>query len=391
MRDLLGAARSALSGRGSRPPSRATSRPTNHRPGEHGDLFACRDCGTVQQPSLPAGDDLHELYRGVDDEAYLDEEAGRRATARRLLDLIGTPRSRRPPARRGLRPRPAARRGAQPRLRGHRARAVRQLGRLRPRGPRPRRPRAARWPTSRRRRAASTCRARRRARAPRRSSRGRRAAARSCWRRAACCASSRRTRRRAPLALAGKRWWGYLPAHTYLLPRTTLRELLSARGLVISEDVPLVRSFALRYWVDGLARAQQRARRAARAAGCGAAAWAARACRCRSATSAWCSPTTCEPITPPEPRVTDRGGDQQGAHRAARLQRHAARSRSWQPRCRSTPPIARCSWTTPAPTRPPRWRCARASTCSATPPTAATAPTRRPVTPAPRSTAPTSW
>ena len=63
--------------------------PTNHRPGEHGDLYACRDCGTVQQPSLPAGDDLHELYRGVEDEAYLDEEAGRRTTARRLLDLIG--------------------------------------------------------------------------------------------------------------------------------------------------------------------------------------------------------------------------------------------------------------------------------------------------------------
>src|SRR3954453_19685564 len=63
--------------------------PTNHRPGEHGDLFVCRNCGTVQQPSLPEGSDLHELYRGVEDDAYLDEEAGRRATARRLLDLIG--------------------------------------------------------------------------------------------------------------------------------------------------------------------------------------------------------------------------------------------------------------------------------------------------------------
>jgi 2-polyprenyl-3-methyl-5-hydroxy-6-metoxy-1,4-benzoquinol methylase len=63
--------------------------PTNHRPGEHGDLYACRECGTVQQPSLPAGADLHDLYRDVDDHAYLDEEAGRRITARRLLDLIG--------------------------------------------------------------------------------------------------------------------------------------------------------------------------------------------------------------------------------------------------------------------------------------------------------------
>ncbi|HXD57569.1 MAG TPA: hypothetical protein VN606_06610, partial [Thermoleophilaceae bacterium] len=63
--------------------------PTNHRPGEHGDLFVCRHCGTVHQPSLPEGADLHDLYRGVEDEAYLDEETGRRATARRLLDLIG--------------------------------------------------------------------------------------------------------------------------------------------------------------------------------------------------------------------------------------------------------------------------------------------------------------
>jgi hypothetical protein len=53
--------------------------------------------------------------------------------------------------------------------------------------------------------------------------------------------------------LAGVRWWGYLPAHTCLLPRRTLRELLAARGLVISTDVPLVRSFTARRWVEGLA------------------------------------------------------------------------------------------------------------------------------------------
>jgi SAM-dependent methyltransferase len=53
--------------------------------------------------------------------------------------------------------------------------------------------------------------------------------------------------------LAGVRWWGYLPAHTCLLPRKTLRELLGARGLIISTDVPLVRSFTARRWVEGLA------------------------------------------------------------------------------------------------------------------------------------------
>ena len=51
---------------------------------------------------------------------------------------------------------------------------------------------------------------------------------------------------------AGARWWGYVPAHTCLLPGRTLRELLMARGLVISDDVALVRSFALRYWLAGL-------------------------------------------------------------------------------------------------------------------------------------------
>src|SRR3954470_15405178 len=63
--------------------------PTCHTLGEHGDLFRCHECGTVQQPSLPAGGELHEIYRSIEDDAYLAEEEGRRATARRLLDLIG--------------------------------------------------------------------------------------------------------------------------------------------------------------------------------------------------------------------------------------------------------------------------------------------------------------
>jgi SAM-dependent methyltransferase len=53
--------------------------------------------------------------------------------------------------------------------------------------------------------------------------------------------------------LARSRWWGYLPAHTFLLPRKTLAELLSARGLVVSTDVSLVRTFTLGYWIQGLA------------------------------------------------------------------------------------------------------------------------------------------
>src|SRR6185295_18336292 len=56
----------------------------------------------------------------------------------------------------------------------------------------------------------------------------------------------------ATARVAGARWWGYVPAHTCLLPRRTLRELLTAAGLVISTDVPLVRTFSARRWVCGL-------------------------------------------------------------------------------------------------------------------------------------------
>src|SRR5918994_3713164 len=63
--------------------------PSAHAVGGHGDLLACLECGTVQQPILPKGAELHDLYREMRDDAYLGEEDGRRATANRLLDLIG--------------------------------------------------------------------------------------------------------------------------------------------------------------------------------------------------------------------------------------------------------------------------------------------------------------
>src|SRR5438477_8959488 len=66
--------------------------PTCHRPGAHGDLYRCRACGAVEQPSLPHGEALHELYRRMSDEDYLAEERGRRRTARRLLSLLGAAR-----------------------------------------------------------------------------------------------------------------------------------------------------------------------------------------------------------------------------------------------------------------------------------------------------------
>ena len=42
----------------------------------------------MQQPDLPTGPELLDLYRGMRDDAYLAEEAGRRRTAQRLLDAI---------------------------------------------------------------------------------------------------------------------------------------------------------------------------------------------------------------------------------------------------------------------------------------------------------------
>src|SRR3954464_2000691 len=62
--------------------------PTNHVPGQYGDLYACERCGTVQQPSLPHGEQLLDLYRAMHCERYIDEERGRRRTARRLLTAI---------------------------------------------------------------------------------------------------------------------------------------------------------------------------------------------------------------------------------------------------------------------------------------------------------------
>jgi SAM-dependent methyltransferase len=205
----------------------------------------------VQQPALPGGARLHDLYREGRDDAYLEEEAGRRATARRLLDLVGThvaagrlldvgcgpgllldEARRRGYATVGLELSRAAARHATDAL-GLDVRDValeafedddgfdvvvladllehlddpvagieRAAGLLRPGG-------------------------------------------------VLCVVTPDPASRTA--RLAGARWWGYVPAHTCLLPRRTLRELLTAAGLVVSTDVPLVRTFSLRRWVSGLA------------------------------------------------------------------------------------------------------------------------------------------
>jgi SAM-dependent methyltransferase len=239
--------------------------PTNHGVGEHGDLYACLDCGAVQQPSLPRGDELHGLYRDMRDDAYLHEEEGRRATARRLLELVAA----HVPAGslldvgcgHGLLADEARRMGYEvhglelSRSAAAYARDVLGLD--------------VREHT-----------------VEELAGEGGHAydvivladviehlddpvtaidACVSLLAAAGALVIVTPDPSSATARLAGSRWWSYVPAHTCLLPRRTLRELLAARGLVISADVPLVRTFELRYWLGGLAERGGSAARAVRA------------------------------------------------------------------------------------------------------------------------------
>jgi predicted TPR repeat methyltransferase len=229
--------------------------PTNHRPGQYGDLYQCGRCGTVEQPSLPHGQALLELYRQMRDDHYLDEEDGRRATARRLLDAI----DRHAPAGplldvgcgHGLLLDEARTRGravtglelsddASAYARAALGLAVHQrtVADLAAQQPEP--PRYAAIvladvlehlddPVATIDLAAGLL-------APGG---------------VLCLVTPDPASRTA--RLAGARWWGFLPAHTFLFPRSTLKGLLEHHGLDVVDDLPLVRSFSLRYWMAGLA------------------------------------------------------------------------------------------------------------------------------------------
>ena len=233
--------------------------PSNHRPGQHGELLRCGGCGAVQQPGLPAGGALHDLYREMSDAAYLDEEAGRRATARRVLELIAA----HVPSGRlldvgcshGLLLDEARGMGFDvlglELSRTAAAHARDKLGLPVSEEP------VESFASSDRERfdvivladviehledpaaALDAC------------------SALLAEGGVLCVITPDPSSLTA--RAAGARWWGYVPAHTCLLPGRTLRELLMARGLVISGDVALVRSFALRYWLAGLGERGARA------------------------------------------------------------------------------------------------------------------------------------
>src|SRR3954453_1934234 len=237
-------------------PTAAAFSPSSHLVGQHGDLLRCLEGATVQQPTLPNGDTLHELYREMRDDDYLAEEAGRRATANRLLDLI---RPHRPSGRlldvgcgHGLLLDEARKRGYETvglELSREAAKHARSLGLD-----------VREWPLE----------------AFGAGTNGDSpgsfdvvvladvlehlddpvAAIDACaalLRPAGVLCLVTPDPSSVTAKLAGSRWWGYLPAHTFLIPRRTLRELISASGLVISDDVPFVRTFAAKRWVSGLA------------------------------------------------------------------------------------------------------------------------------------------
>ena len=225
--------------------------PTNHRAGEHGDLFECLECGTVHQPSLPPGAELARLYRDMTDEGYLAEEPGRRRTAGRLLEMVG----RYAPAGRlldvgcghGLLLDEARRRGYDVEgleLSASAAAYAREVLGLRVHEHTLDEHRGDGYaavvladvlehlddPAA----AIRRC--------------------RELLRPGGVLCLVTPDPSSLTARVAGPRWWGFLPAHTFLVPRLTLRELVLAEGLFVSDDVSFVRTFSARYWLDGLAQ-----------------------------------------------------------------------------------------------------------------------------------------
>jgi 2-polyprenyl-3-methyl-5-hydroxy-6-metoxy-1,4-benzoquinol methylase len=225
--------------------------PSLHEPGRHGEMLVCRECGCVQQPALAGDARLLDLYRDVRDPDYLAEEAGRRATARRLLDLIG---ARVAPGRlldvgcgAGLLLDEAQRRGHAPvGLELSRAAARHATDVL---GLDVREVAFEAFTAPERFDVVVLADLLEHLEDPRA---GIERAARLLRPGGVLCVVTPDPASLTARA-AGARWWGLIAAHTCLVPRRTLRELVTAAGLVITDDVPLVRTFSIRRWIAGVA------------------------------------------------------------------------------------------------------------------------------------------
>jgi SAM-dependent methyltransferase len=228
-----------------------TFAPSSHEVGVHDDLYVCQRCGTVQTRELPAPQLLESRYAETDDHQYLVEEAGRRQTARRLLNLLERSVS---PGRmldvgcgHGLLMAEARDRGwdtvgleLSHSAIGHARRlGLRVLEQT---------IEDASLPTagfqaivavdliehlSAPREFVSRC---RELLAP-----------------GGALLIATPDPESWAARIFGRRWWGYIPTHLHLLPRRMLRELIQAEGFVLADDATMVRDFSFQYWLSGLA------------------------------------------------------------------------------------------------------------------------------------------
>jgi SAM-dependent methyltransferase len=225
--------------------------PTCHSVGSHGDLLRCARCGTVQQPARPSEGTLADLYRTMRDDAYLAQDAGRRATARRLLARI---ERRRAPGTlldvgcgHGLLLDEARKRGWRVsglEVAAEAAAHARSLGLDVREDPVESLAPGRDGPFD----AIVLADVIEHLEDPVTVLRG--CAALLSDGGVACVVTPDPGSRTA--RAAGERWWALLPGHTFLLPRATLRALVASEGLEIVDDAGLRRTFSLAYWLDGL-------------------------------------------------------------------------------------------------------------------------------------------
>jgi 2-polyprenyl-3-methyl-5-hydroxy-6-metoxy-1,4-benzoquinol methylase len=229
--------------------------PSYRRSGAHGDFYRCGDCGALHQSSAPRGSELHDRYRAMSDELYLQEEEGRRRHARRLLDVLASyvPRGRLLDVGccYGLMLDEARRRGYDVEgveLSVDAGRYARETLGLPVRALALEDDALSDALDSERYDAVLAVDVLEHFDEP-------------------VAALDRLCALLAPggtllivtpdpsslvARVAGSRWWCYQPAHMCLIPRKKVHELLRERGLTVEEDFPLVHTFTLGYWLAGL-------------------------------------------------------------------------------------------------------------------------------------------